>query len=733
MSDEQRSFHHGDIPIGKPVEDILGRKGYAKQLADRIAGWRGDESLVVGIYGEWGDGKTSLKNLVLHYMEERGAGCPESVEFNPWMVSGEESITRAFFAEVAAKLDKGADEGKEQRKKAWKKYARYLNLGSQVAGAVQLSGLLVPGLSLFGGSAKKLLEKGRDLAASTGECLEAAEVSLSQIKAELRESFRKLDKPILVVIDDIDRLTSDEIRLVFRLVKANADLPNLLYLLLFQRVTVETALNDITNNEGHRFLEKIVNMGFDLPTPSMVMMRFVLEGLLDSQLRQSISEEDFDQERWRNLWVKGIGGSFTNLRAVYRFFSSFEFQLSGLSFDGGLEVDPVDFIAVEWLRVFEPEVFREISGAKAIITGVIDRLDEDRCKALEKQILEKRRGEEACLRYVLRTLFPGLDAVWENQSYSSSIWRNWARQRRVCADEFFDRYFTFGLAEGELSESTVRGLIDAASNRAALRESLERLIEEGSIRPALMRLEHEQHLEEAAEPLPYLLGLADVSDRLSDESPGIIEKSEFDFVYGAIHRSANAKRGPERSALLKRIVEETVSLSIAARIISDLNPSDPPEDDWPPKLEEAEWAILRDAWVERVNRIGAEDAESLLGLPRLSAVLRRWKDWGGESCVHAWVEAISDQSVNLVRFLRAFIAKSSSQTLGSAHERDLSWISWVGLLKVASKEFWLAQVEPVSALDSLNPPEARARELFLEAMKRMEDGVADDDPMKFQR
>jgi predicted KAP-like P-loop ATPase len=52
----------------------------------------------------------------------------------------------------------------------------------------------------------------------------------------------KLDAQIVVVIDDIDRLGDDEVLLVLRLIKANADFPNLTYLLLFQRDIVERAV-----------------------------------------------------------------------------------------------------------------------------------------------------------------------------------------------------------------------------------------------------------------------------------------------------------------------------------------------------------------------------------------------------------------------------------------------------------------------------------------------------------
>jgi hypothetical protein len=84
--------------------------------------------------------------------------------------------------------------------------------------------------------------------------------------------------PILVVIDDIDRLTKDEIRLVFRLVKANGDFPNLIFLLLFQRETAELALNDISGDNGRLFLEKIS------AKPNLRRNDLLISGLHDSPI-----------------------------------------------------------------------------------------------------------------------------------------------------------------------------------------------------------------------------------------------------------------------------------------------------------------------------------------------------------------------------------------------------------------------------------------------------------------
>ena len=71
-----------------------------------------------------------------------------------------------------------------------------------------------------------------------------------------------------MVIDDVDRLTPQEIQELFQLIKANADFPNVVYLVLFERTTVENSVEKVLEVDGREYLEKIVQVGFDLPRAS---------------------------------------------------------------------------------------------------------------------------------------------------------------------------------------------------------------------------------------------------------------------------------------------------------------------------------------------------------------------------------------------------------------------------------------------------------------------------------
>lgn len=70
-----------DRPIISAKEDRLGRTVFAESLASAIKGWKGNDSLVIALYGSWGSGKSSIKNMVLESLRKSKKDCPKIVEF----------------------------------------------------------------------------------------------------------------------------------------------------------------------------------------------------------------------------------------------------------------------------------------------------------------------------------------------------------------------------------------------------------------------------------------------------------------------------------------------------------------------------------------------------------------------------------------------------------------------------------------------------------------------------
>jgi predicted KAP-like P-loop ATPase len=366
MKNRRKGHSSADRPIKHADQDKLSRSGFAAQLAKDIASWRGDDSLVIALYGSWGAGKTSVKNLVLESLRRSRRKLPV-LEFNPWQFSGTGGIAGQFFHDLGVSLAVKQTEADDpaERSTRLSQYSKTLTLGGLASKAM---GTLLLALGYAEGgvvySAGEGMGKAGEVTKAGAEALpvraQKTGTSTSELKEAVSTAMRHLKKPLLVVIDDIDRLTTAEILEVFQLVKANADFPNLIYLLLFERSIVANALNSVSGERGYEFLEKIVQVGYDVPVAEQSALQTVLFDGLNALLGSSGVSRRWDADRWSRLYLDGLRPYFRNLRHVYRFLGSLSFHVEQFRTGNYFEVNPVDLIGLEAIRVFEPTVFERL-------------------------------------------------------------------------------------------------------------------------------------------------------------------------------------------------------------------------------------------------------------------------------------------------------------------------------------------------------------------------------------
>jgi len=172
------------------------------------------------------------------------------------------------------------------------------------------------------------------------------------IKKSIADQLRAKGKQIVVIIDDIDRLTSEEIRDLFRTVKAVGDFPYITYLMAFDKGVVTMALEGMQGIPGDQYLEKIVQAPFELPLPDKESLR----RLFTEQLEEILAVANgvpIDTDYWRTIYFDGIESYIRTPRDVVVLINALAVTYPAVSG----EVNPVDFIAIETLRVFEPDVY----------------------------------------------------------------------------------------------------------------------------------------------------------------------------------------------------------------------------------------------------------------------------------------------------------------------------------------------------------------------------------------
>jgi predicted KAP-like P-loop ATPase len=673
--------------------DRLGRTAFAQHLSDAIASWNEPESLVIAICGEWGIGKSSLKNLVLEQLRSRGKSVPDIVQFNPWQWTGHEGLTSAFFREVLAVLTGKRDKNTKPVARSLRRYAAYLGvvntllagskrllaLGLAVVGTLSIAPslllsnenaarfaqvmgaavLLVAAIIAFGQNVLEKIAVWKELSGPGAR-------SLEDYREEVAAALKRYEKAILVVIDDIDRLTDVEIQAVFQLIKANADFPRFVYLVMFQRSIVEAALKRLTSDRGKDFLEKIVQVSFDVPPARQdeveQLLSEGLERILGPRASATISQGTY----WGNVYVGALRPYFQTLRSVKRFLGSLEFHMNLLRTNGTLNVNPVDLIAVETIRLFEPALYRKMRDSKGLLTSARgDAADRKRIAEDIKALVSTASAERLdAATELIRKLFPPAAFAFGDAMYSSSRSEEWKRELRVCAADVFDRYFQLGLSKGEVPQSEVEHVLAVSGDYRALTDTLERLDSDGKLVAMLNQLDSNKTKIEPNNAVAALTALFDVGERLPESQPGTFYLGPEWTICRIAYWVLKAEPEGERTDKLEAILKATIGLRIPTMFIGiNTNPQE--------RQSTTADIIIPDSAVGKMQRIvvekikGAAAEGQLLGRYDLAYLLFRWRDWDSEAEPRQWASSVSGGSpANALALLRAFLHKGTSQTIG---------------------------------------------------------------------
>lgn len=481
-----------DRPIKAASDDLLNRTSFAQALASAITSWKQQDSLVIGLTGSWGSGKSSIKNLSLELISKTQS--VDVIEFNPWEWSGQTELNSAFFEEVSRSVGRKDDsKAGKQLAKTLRRYGRRLNAGSSLLASTAKilptligSSVVVGALSVFAedqtgrvtllllsiaslaGGIAPLLSKGaaalRAKAEGADQKAKDDELTLKEIREQLQNLLKDREKPLLIVLDDIDRLSPDQTKAVFQLVKANMDFANVVFLLLYQRTSVEESLRK-AGFDGADYLEKIVQVPLSVPTA----MGPRLEQILFSRLNAIISSEpqlskDFDEDYWSGIFTRGMRPFFSNIRNVYRYTSTLAFHCRLMRGSEVAEVNAVDLFGLECLRVFAPATYAALPQHKAMLTGsdLISRRDDtQRRRTIEliDNIVSLAPAQyQSNTRILITEMFPAIEWVSNNSGHGNQNQARWLARSRVCCSVIFDRYFEFSLPPQEIPNSLLHRL-----------------------------------------------------------------------------------------------------------------------------------------------------------------------------------------------------------------------------------------------------------------------------------
>lgn len=428
------SFFSSDKPVSTSQDDQFQRYGFAKRIAEIITNRENKECIVVGIYGSWGEGKTSVLNFI-----ENELGNSENVisfKFNPWRYNDENALLLQFFKSLGYVLENKLKNSTEKIGELLKKYGDSLSFNIPVIGNIS-------------GAAKAL-----------GSALD--KVDIETLKDRIENVLVTTNKKVVVFIDDIDRLDKQEIYSILRLVKLNADFSNIVYVLSFDELMVSHAIGEKYGDgsaiSGQNFLEKIIQIPLRLPVAQIdALNKFCYKFVDATYISNKLQLDDSELKRFGFQFTNNVLPMLTTPRLAVRYGNSISFSIPLLNG----EVNIVDLLLIEAVKIFYPEFYDFIKynpdffiGSYSIrYSGSNDQEKRNFFKEkFEKLGINLSRKQKECIEDLLQELFPVLKEVFSNYSYGNSRAINWNKYKNIASANYFNRYFSYTTINGEISD-----------------------------------------------------------------------------------------------------------------------------------------------------------------------------------------------------------------------------------------------------------------------------------------
>ena len=694
-------------PIEDEKDDVLDRGGFVKQVSRALINYGGkDKSLTMAICGEWGEGKSSIKNLIKkECRSESSTSGGESdklimIEVRPERIHDNKNLELYFFREIVFLLKKEFE--KCALAKKLENYIGYLKLSTGsfdpyyyglTLGLIFLGALSIfmpmiskaacvfdPGIIVIAAIIVIILVSVFFLCLIMKEELPyfksvAINYSLTtgrkmdEARDEFNQLLREREKPLVVVIDEIDRLKKDQITALFKVLNANFDFPNLIYLLFFQRAAVERAFDseDSESETGGKYMEKMVQVFIDVPNvPKRKINDFFINEIKDFLERKKIIDK-LEEVRLNKIFYStreinhdGAEIYFHTLRGVRRFTFTFEFYINSfLGETDTVDINIVDLIGIEIIRHFEPRAYSKIKQRRKLLTGgvyVFPLEEGERKKKIRKEIDEifdlvpvSRRDT---FQAVMFEIFPYVKDYHHNINQSDAKDNNYRQGLRICHDEIFERYFSISLLDTDVPQHSIERFFSASNDRSDLLSYLLELKKTDELGKFLSAFYSYTRKINAERIINIMIVIFDIGD----DFPCKKEDDSISEINNALELMTN---------LLNHVPDNKDKMNIISMALS-----------------ETRGVFLPMLWIfyeskklkrDRINRgheLSVEELEVLKAIggniinrfknnnpyesKHLAAILYSWCQTYEEGAAQEWVKEMNESDRNLVKFLVAF-------------------------------------------------------------------------------
>jgi hypothetical protein len=412
--------------------------------------------LLLALPGDGGSGKSTLLHFIESALLDNYRDDVEKcviIHFNPWENEKSEDLQRNFLEAVIRQLENIKWKNKvEDANNVFKKYLRYLNYLKFVKHVHPVAEKIVDALDEYN--------------------KEVSVNSLNDLKKQVNELISEKGVKLYVFIDDVDRLEPQDILSVFKTVKLNINFLNTVFFIAYDKDVVINALKGQFEDNAESYLEKIIQVDFNIPA----ILEEEIENMFFIRLKEHLvkMQLDYSEREIFKIWkYHGLREYFHTVRDIKRYFNSLIFSLPNI----GNDINIADFISLEAIKVFDFPSYEKLYSnfveirRKAVWTETSFHSDID------------RNYGSSTTRSLLNYLF------LDNKSPKIEEPIN---QKRLRDTAFFQRYYSLYIPSHDITEEMLVKYLTAGSNKKQL---LTEILDAGRTKNFLRRLS-DPHLKD---------------------------------------------------------------------------------------------------------------------------------------------------------------------------------------------------------------------------------------------
>ena len=627
-----------DAPKTDPQDDQLDYGRFAERIAKVVVQLNVPNGYVIGLHGPWGSGKSTILNFVAEYLKRHNDKHPANkiihIDFRPWIITGHQDLVSSFFKILSENLQ-------PQRRRILRRCLRWIKdkTSNLVDAVAKVAVTADPSAGVVSGLAGNVTKE--SLNSLMERFLE--EPSLQKAYEDLKKQLAQSQKHFLVTIDDIDRLRDVDIRCIVQMVKSIGQLPNMVYLLCYDRKIVWNALDQDATHMGPSYAEKIVQQELEIPKPSTNR----LLAMLDQKIAYLFGGIE-SSPRWASILRDGVHRWIKSPRDVVRLANAVQFCWLALRD----EIDSQDLLAVEGLRLFDPEAFswlrenRDFLFREGRFVMVQDEVMKTAVEGLKQSIPDHKRSQVMSL---VTVLFPQF-AKWSESSVASGLGDldEAVRRRGIGSEAGYDSYFGLHPSNDAVPLTVVNKLTATTADTTAIEHVLRDYLGKKNSRGELMVVKLLEELRvryrgsKASKPTRAMLdALFRVGEEIisMDQDPAWFElppRAHLSFLVYEILKQWDPSEAGDH---LAEVFEKTDSPGFLADVYvsrgGEFGVFRRVSTDLPPITEQA-FERLGQTLIEKIEQ--AREDGTLSAAPLYSDIVRSWGHLSTPDVPKAWLE-----------------------------------------------------------------------------------------------